>query len=65
MISGNTEVLDIFKDQQFAVFRCTFDSVLKDMHSKGVGTVKKQVEVISFELEEQLLSQGVLGDSDP
>ena len=65
LLSRNNETLDIYKDQKFALFRCTFDSVLKDQHSKGVGAVKKQAEVITFDLEEELWSHGVLGDSDP
>uniref|UniRef100_A0A1X7V9A0 ZMYM2-like/QRICH1 C-terminal domain-containing protein n=1 Tax=Amphimedon queenslandica TaxID=400682 RepID=A0A1X7V9A0_AMPQE len=55
----------MYKDQQFALFRSTYYSVLRDQHSKGVGAAKKQAEVITFDLEEELWSHGVLGNSDP
>ena len=32
--------VDIYKDPCFSKIRCVFDSVLKDLHSKGIGVVK-------------------------
>lgn len=42
--SASVEPLDIYKDNKFAYFRSTFESVLKNFHQKGIGTVKKQAE---------------------
>lgn len=48
-VGSSTESLDIYKKNKFALFRNTFDSVLKDLHQKCIGCVKKQAEVISRE----------------
>lgn len=45
-LSGHKEELDIYKGHQFSLFRSSFDAILKDLHAKGVGTKKKQAEVI-------------------
>ena len=65
MKTNNIDVLDIYKCQEFAVFRGTFDSVLKDLHSSGVSISTKQAEVISTDLEDRLWSEGVLGSDTP
>ena len=59
------EQVDIYKDPKFSFFRSTFDSVLKDLHQKGIGNTKKQAEVISFELEEEMWHNGLLGSDEP
>ena len=57
--------VDIFKDPLFAYFRGVFDSVLKESHPQGIGIYKKQVEVISPEVEEHLWNEGILDDDTP
>ena len=54
-----------YKDSSFAYFRSIFDSVLKDLHKKGIGVTKKQAEVIPDEIEERLWSEGILGSDTP
>ena len=53
-MSSDKEELDIYKGHQFALFRSSFDAILKDLHSKRIGIKKKQAEVISFDLEDRL-----------
>ena len=62
---NDKEPLDIYKSPEFAVFRRALDSVLKDLHSRGIGVGKKQAEVISCDLEDRLWKEGVLGDDNP
>lgn len=62
MSLNNFEPLDIYKDHSFNLFRSAFDSVLKDLHKRGIGNAKKQANVISEELEEKLWDQNLLGD---
>ena len=59
------EPLDIYKDHHFNLFRSSLDSVLKDLHKRGIGNVKKQADVISEELEEKLWNDKLLGDDSP
>ena len=59
-VSNGGMPVDIYKDPCFSKFRCVFDSVLKDLCSKGVGVV---AEVISEELEDCLWVEGLLDDT--
>ena len=61
----NDEPIDIYKDPYLAHFRSSFDAVLKDLHSRGIGTVKKQASVITKDVENQLWLQNILGDDTP
>jgi hypothetical protein len=36
------------------------DSVLKGLHKREIGNIKKQAEVISHEVEERLWNEGIL-----
>ena len=64
-VGSNGASVDIFKDSNFMHFLSVLDSKLKDLHSKGIGTTKKQTEVISNELEELLWEKNILGDDMP
>ena len=64
-IPCNEEVLDIYKDPNFSLFRRAFDCVLKDLHKEGIGTIKRQAAIISTDLEECMWNDGLLGDSNP
>lgn len=57
--------LDIYKDPGFSFFRGALDSVLKELHRSGIGTVKKQAEVVSCETESRFWEDGILGDDSP
>ena len=64
-ILRNGAPVDIYKDPSFSYFRSVLESVMKNLHAKGVGTTKKQAQVISDELEEHLWNKGILGDGTP
>ncbi|XP_011408935.1 PREDICTED: zinc finger MYM-type protein 2-like [Amphimedon queenslandica] len=55
----NDEPIDL------AHFRSSFNAVLKDLHSRRIGTVKKQASVITEDVENQLWLQNILGDDTP
>ena len=59
------ECIDIFKGSDFEFFRKAFDSVLKELRQKGVGTVVKWAEIISEDVEEKMWQEGCLGDDTP
>ena len=52
-------------DLRFKNLHLTMDSVCSKLHSEGVGAVKKCAQVISFDDEEHLWQQGVLGFDNP
>ena len=56
--------VDLFKDPQFSPFRATLDGEMKRLQSSGLGSKKRQAEVITEE-EERLWSTGQLGTSSP
>ena len=64
-VASNKVTVDIFKDSNFVYFQSVLNSKLIDLHSKGIGTTTKQAEVISNQLEEQLLEKKILGDDTP
>ena len=57
--------IDLFKDTAFAPFQATLDGEMKCLQSVGLGSKKRQAEVITEEEEEKLWSTGQLGDSSP
>ena len=57
--------IDIFKDKEFANFRASLDAEMKRLQSLGVGSKKKQAEVLSREDEELLWEKDLLGDATP
>ena len=58
-------VIDFFKDSNFIEFRASLDSEMKRLQSTGLGSVKRQAEVITEEDEETLWRKGLLGDHTP
>ena len=56
---------DLFKDPGFATFRASLDAEMKRLSKEGVGSKKKQAEIITEEEEELLWEKGVLGDETP
>ena len=57
--------IDFFKDSQFAYFRMTLDAEMKRIRMSGKGSNKRQAEPLTFEDEEKLWTQGLLGDHSP
>lgn len=61
--SGRTDV-DIFNAAEFAPFRDTLDTCMKQLKASGSCETKK-AEIISGEMENALWENGCLGDSNP
>ena len=59
------EPLDIYRDANFNYFRSAFDSILKNLHEKGIGIEKKRAQIITRDIAEKLWSNGCLGGSSP
>ena len=57
--------IDFFRDARFAKFRQSLDSEMKRIQSLGIGTKKKQAEVLTEEEEELLWTEGLLGGATP
>ena len=57
--------IDVLKDKEFANFRASLDAEMKRLQSTGLGSTKRQAEVISVQEEDILWQQGLLGDSSP
>ena len=53
------------KDVRFDEFHKTLDSVCSDLHSKGIGANVKSAVTISYEDEDVLWKEGVLGYNSP
>ena len=50
---------------EFEDLRIVLDNVMKECCAEGVGAVKKQADVISYEFEEEMWSKGILGEDTP
>ena len=46
-VSSQKDHLDIYSDPKFAYFRSILNNLLKELQQKGIGTSKKQAEVVS------------------
>ncbi len=55
----------LFKDTQFANFRKILDGEMKSLQEKGIGTRKRQAEILTEAHEELLWEKGLLGDHSP
>ena len=53
------------KDAGFSIFRASLDAEMKPLSRQGIGTNKKQAEVITEKEEELLWVKGVIGDETP
>ena len=75
LIAGVQRYISLQKDRpvrlsdpnnpSFQALHRTLDNRFKQLHSEGVGTTKKQAEIVSFEEEEELWSKGVFSTSSP
>ena len=55
--------IDFFSDGDFADFKASLDAEMKRLQSKGLGSKKRQAEVLSESEEELLWQKKLLGDS--
>ena len=57
--------LDIFRDTAFLPFQKTLDDEMKWLRAKGLGSAPKRAEPLTYDDEEKMWNEGVLGDSSP
>ena len=57
--------IDFFNDHEFFEFKRSLDSEMKRLQRKGLGSRKRQAQVLTIENEEKLWKSGLLGDSNP
>ena len=55
--------MDFFKDPEFFDFRASLDAEMKRLQGNGIGSKKKQAEVLTEEKENTLWEMGLLGDA--
>ena len=61
----NGHILDIFKDAEFSEFRASLDAEMKRLQGEGVGSQKRQAEIITPAEENRLWEKGLLGERTP
>ena len=64
-LRGNGRIVDLFTDTDLSLFQGTLDGEMKRLRSIGLGSKKRQAEIITEDEEELLWSKGALGDSTP
>ena len=52
--------MDLFKDSEFAALRATLDGEMKRLQASGVGSKKRQAEVITLDEGNKLWESGQL-----
>ncbi len=57
--------IDFFSHTEFIDFKGSLDAEMKRLQSKGIGSTKRQAEVLTREDEEKLWKEGLLGDTTP
>ena len=62
--NGKPEI-DFFKDEKFANFKSTLDAEMKRLQAQGVGSKRRQAEIITPEEEDLLWEKKLLGDHSP
>ena len=63
-LTGNPQI-DFFRDPEFSGFRASLDAEMKRLQGEGVGSKRKQAEVLTEGEENILWEKGLLGDSTP
>ena len=62
--TGKPEI-NFFKDKEFADFRASLDAEMKNLQSQGIGSKKRQADVLREDEQELLWQKGLLGDTTP
>ena len=57
--------INLLSGTEFAPFQATLDGEMKRLQSLGIGTHRRQAEVITVEEEDLLWEKGQLGDANP
>ena len=57
--------IDFFTDGDFIDFKRSLDAEMKRLQSKGLGSTKRQAEILTRDDEEKLWREGLLGDTTP
>ena len=57
--------IDFFRDSQYSDFRQSLDAEMKRLQSLGIGSKKKQAEVLTEADEDLLWAKGLLGGKTP
>ena len=57
--------IDFFRDSQYGDFRQSLDAEMKRLQSLGIGSKKKQAEVLTEADEDLLWAKGLLGGKTP
>ena len=57
--------IDLFKSSNFTNFRASLDAEMKSLQRKGIGSRKRQAEILTEEEEELLWQKGFLGKATP
>ena len=55
----------LLDDPEFDEMRTVLDNVMRERTAQNIGVVKHQARLITFEHEETLWQQGVLGEDTP
>ena len=55
----------LIHDEEFEEVRNVLDNVMQKRTKSGIGNLKKQAEVISYEYEEKLWTSNILGENSP
>lgn len=57
--------IDFFRDPAFSEFRLSLDAEMKRLQSNGIGSKRKQAEILTEAEEDLLWEKGFLGDRTP
>lgn len=57
--------IDFFSDSEFHDFKRSLDAEMKRLQGKGIGSSKRQAEILTREEEDKLWREGLLGDTTP
>ena len=56
---------DFFKDKEFSKSRSLLDARMRQLTRRGIGSNKRKAFAISYEMEESMWTDGLLGDDNP
>ena len=56
---------DLVEGKEFSEVKTVLDNVMQERMKANIGVVKKQAELITYQCEEKMWQEGILGESDP